>query len=69
MKEFIEEGTDVVEATDVDSKEVIPDYYENPLDVLERMFERYSEGEAKAPSTILHYASIASPPFIRSFSQ
>src|SRR4051812_36248554 len=39
-EEVIEKGVEDVETND--SKDVIPDYDETPLDVLESMFERYS---------------------------
>ena len=52
-----------------ESKEVIPDYHDNPWDVLETMFERYSEEGCKPPSAVLHYASTVSPPFVKSFGE
>src|SRR4051812_35911164 len=40
VKEAAGEVADVVKTNDDDSKEVIQDYHDNPLDVLEVMFER-----------------------------
>ena len=52
-----------------ESKEIIPDYHDNSLDVLEAMFERYSEEGCKPPSAVLHYVSVVSPPFVKSFGE
>lgn len=44
VEEVLREGADVVEATDADSKEMIPNYHENPLDVLEACLSDIRKG-------------------------